>query len=179
MKPAIYIIALLSSLIFGSCSSVPTLQKYFVENSDNKDFIAFDLSSDILNSDNAKLTTAQKEALKSFEKINVLAFKLNNSNNGRFEKERAEVDMILKDPSYQKLMNLGFGGQGASVSYVEKDGHINEFVFFVKQNNLGFAVIRVLGKDMNPASILSIISVLKSSNIDLEQLKQLRDLMKK
>jgi hypothetical protein len=179
MKLALYIIALLSSLLFGSCKSEPTLQKYFVENTENKDFIAVDISSNILNVDQAKLTAVQKEALQSFDKINVLAFKLNDKNKTQFETERAKVNLILKDPNYQQLMRFGSGKQGASVSYVETDGHINEFVFFANKNDAGFAVVRVLGKDMNPTNIMNMISVLKESKIDLEQLKPLQELIKK
>lgn len=179
MKVVLFIIALLSSLIFGSCNSEPTLQKYFVENSENKDFVALDISSNILNVDKAKLTLVQKEALESFEKINVLAFKLNDKNKSQFETERAKVNLILKKPMYQQLMKFGSGKQGASVSYIENGDHINEFVVFANKNDAGFAVIRVLGKDMNPTRIMNMISVLKESKIDLEQLKPLQELIKK
>lgn len=179
MKVALFIIALLSSLLFGSCNSEPTLQKYFVENTENKDFIALDISSNILNVDKAKLTVVQKEALQSFDKINVLAFKLNEENKSQFETERAKVNLILKDSIYQQLMKFGSGKEGASVSYVEKGGKINEFVFFANKKDVGFAVVRVLGKDMNPTNIVNMISVLKDSKIDLEQLKPLQELIKK
>jgi len=179
MKLILFIITLLGSLVFGSCNSEPTLQKYFVENTENKDFIALDISSNILNVDKTKLTVAQSEALHSFDKMNVLAFKLNDKNKVQFETERAKVNLILKDKMYQQLMKFSSGKQGASVSYVGADDHINEFVFFANKNDAGFAVIRVLGKDMNPTNIMNMISVLKESKIDLEQLKPLQELIKK
>lgn len=179
MKVALFIIALLSSLLFGSCNSEPTLQKYFVENTENKDFIALDISSNILNVDKAKLTVVQKEALQSFDKVNVLAFKLNDKNKAQFETERAKVKLILKNPMYQQLMKFGSGKEGASISYVGTDDHINEFVFFANKKDAGFAIVRVLGKDMNPTNIMNMISVLKDSKIDLEQLKPLQELIKK
>jgi hypothetical protein len=179
MKIALFITTLLVGLVFGSCKSEPTLQKYFVENTENKDFIALDISSNILNVDQAKLTVAQKEALHSFDKMNVLAFKLNDKNKAQFETERAKVNLILKDTIYQQLMKFGSGKQGASVSYVGSDDHIKEFVLFANKNDAGFAVIRVLGKDMNPTNIMNMISVLKESKIDLEQLKPLQELIKK
>jgi len=179
MKVALFIITLLSSLLFGSCNSEPTLQKYFVENTEKKDFIALDISSNILNVDKTKLTAIQKEALQSFKKINVLAFKLNDKNKAQFEAERAKVNLILKNSDYQPLMKFGSGKQGASVSYVGTDDHINEFVFFANKNDTGFAVVRVLGKDMNPTNILNLISILKESKVDLEQLKPLQELIKK
>jgi len=40
-------------------------------------------------------------------------------------------------------------------------------------------VVRVLGKDMNPTNILNLISILKESKVDLDQLKPLQELIKK
>ncbi|SDG78968.1 protein of unknown function [Flavobacterium omnivorum] len=176
---AMYGMALLFSLFLISCNSEPTLQKYFVENTENKNFIALDVSPDILNVDKTKLSVAQNDALKSFDKMNVLAFKLNDKNKAEFETERAKVDLILKDKKYQQLMKFGSGKEGASVSFVGTDEHIEEFVFFANKKENGFAVVRILGKDMNPTSVMTMMSVLQQSNIDLEQLKPLQKLMSK
>lgn len=176
---AVYSIALLFSLFFISCNSEPTLQKYFVENTENKNFIALDVSSSVLNVDKAKLSSAQNEALQSFEKMNVLAFKLNGTNKAQFELERAKVNLILKDKKYQQLMKFGSGKEGASISYVGSDEHIEEFVLFANKKETGFAVVRILGKDMNPNNIMTMLSVLKESKIDLEQLKPLQEMFKK
>jgi hypothetical protein len=145
----VYGIALLLSLFLSSCNSEPSLQKYFVENTENKNFIALDVSPDILNVDKTKLSVAQSDALKSFDKMNVLAFKLNATNKAEFEKERAKVNLILKDKKYQQLMKFASGKEGASVSFVGTDDHIEEFVFFANKEENGFAVVRILGKDMN------------------------------
>ena len=174
-----YGILLLFSLFLISCNSEPTLQKYFVENTENKNFIALDVSPSILNVDKTKLSVAQNDALKSFDKMNVLAFKLNDKNKAEFEVERAKVDLILKDKKYQQLMKFGSGKEGASVSFVGTDEHIEEFVFYANKKENGFAVVRILGKDMNPTSVMTMMSVLQQSNIDLEQLKPLQQLMSK
>lgn len=175
---AIYGIALTCSLVLLSCNSEPTLQKYFVENTENKNFIALDLSPEILNIDPSKLSAAQKDALKSFDKMNVLAFKLTDKNKAEFETERAKVDLILKDKKYQQLMKFSSGNEGAAVSFVGSDEHIEEFVFYANRKENGFAVVRILGKDMNPTAVMTMMSVLQQSNIDLEQLKPLQQLMK-
>jgi hypothetical protein len=176
---AVYSLALVFSLFLISCNSEPTLQKYFVENTENKNFIALDVSPSILNVDKAKLSLQQNEALQSFEKMNVLAFKLNATNKAQFELERAKVNLILKDKKYQQLMKFGSGKEGASVSYVGSDEHIEEFVLFANKKETGFAVIRILGKDMNPNNIMTMMSVLKESRVDLEQLKPLQEMFKK
>ena len=174
----VYGLALLLSLFLVSCNSEPTLQKYFVENTENKNFIALDVSPNVPNVDKTKLSIAQSDALKSFDKMNVLAFKLNDKNKAEFEIERAKVNLILKDKKYQQLMKFGSGKEGASVSFVGTDEHIEEFVFFANKKENGFAVVRILGKDMNPTSVMTMMSVLQQSNVDLEQLKPLQQLMK-
>jgi len=175
----IYSIVSLVCLLLISCNSEPSLQKYFVENTENKNFIALDVSPSILNIDKTKLTTEQNEALQSFDKMNILAFKLNDRNKGQFEIEREKVSSILKDEKYQQLMKFGSGKEGASVSFVGSDDHIEEFVLFANKKENGFAVVRILGKDMNPTSIMTMMSVLQSANIDLEQLKPLQGMFKK
>jgi len=162
-----------------SCESKPTLQKYFVENIENKNFIALDVSPSILNLDQVQLTAEQKTALQSFDKMNVLAFKINDQNKAQFEIEKAKVNTILKDEQYQQLMKFSSGKEGASVSFVGDDEHIDEFVLYANRKDSGFAVIRILGKDMNPTGIMSMLSVLKTSNIDMEQLKPLQQLLSK
>lgn len=175
---AIYSISVFLSVLLMSCNSEPTLQKYFVENTENKNFIAMDVSPTILNVDETKLSVEQNSALHSFDKMNILAFKLDEKNKDQFEVERAKIDVILKDPKYQQLMKFGSGKQSASISYVGSDEHIEEFVLFANRKETGFAVIRVLGKDMNPTNIMTMLSVLKESQIDLEQLKPLQELIK-
>ena len=178
MKISVFTSALLVLATLISCKSEPSLQKYFVENTNNKDFIALDVSSSILNLDKAKLSAEQNEALKSFDKMNILAFKANDKNQAQFETERAKVKAILKDHKYQKLMSIGSGKDGASISYIGTDDNIKEFIVFANRKENGFAVVRVLGENMNPNNIMTIISVLKESKIDMEQLKPLQELVK-
>ena len=175
----IYNLAIIGSLLLTSCNNEPSLQKYFVENTENKNFIALDLSPSILNIDASKLSAEQNTALKSFDKMNILAFKLDAKNKAEFEVERAKINEILKDEKYQQLMKFGSGKEGASVSFVGSDEHIEEFVLFANKKKNGFAVIRILGKDMNPTGIMTMMSVLQKSNIDLEQLKPLQQLLEK
>ncbi|KUJ61796.1 hypothetical protein AR687_11295 [Flavobacteriaceae bacterium CRH] len=178
MKRSLFTSAIVALLTLISCSSEPSLQKYFVEKTDNKDFIALDVSPSILNLEKAKLSAEQTEALNSFDKMNILAFKANTKNQAEFETERAKVTAILKNPKYQQLMKFGSGKEGASVSFVGTDENIEEFVVFANKKENGFAVVRVLGKNMNPNNIMTLMSVLKESKIDMEQLKPLQQLIK-
>lgn len=165
------------SLLLVSCHSEPSLQKYFVENSERKDFIALDISPSVLNVDKSKLTAAQTKALGSFDKMNILAFKRNDKNAMKFETERSKVNAILKVEKYQQLMRFGSGKDGAVISFVGTDEHIEEFVVYANNSESGFAIVRVLGKDMNPTDIMNMISLIKDSKLNLEQLKPLQQMM--
>lgn len=177
MKIAFYL-AILISLLLLSCNSEPTLQKYFVENSEKKSFVALDVSSSILNIEKTKLTAEQKTALESFEKVNILAFKLDKTNQAEYTIESQKVTQILKGKDYQELMKVGSGKDGASVSFVGDEDNIDEFILFAKQKENGFAVVRILGNNMNPNNIMNMISLLNSSNLDMEQLKPLQEFIK-
>ena len=177
MKIASYF-AIIICLVLSSCTGEPTLQKYFVENSEKKDFIVLDVSSSIINVDKSKLTTDQKTALGSFDKMNILAFKLDEKNKSSYDMESQKVTEILKGEDYQELMKVGSGKDAASISYIGDDDHINEFILFAKKKDNGFAVVRILGNDMNPNNIMNMLSLLKSANVDMDQLKPLQALMK-
>ncbi len=176
---AIYFLTITLSLLLFSCNSKPSLQKYFVDNQEKPGFLTVDVSPSILNVDKTKLTPEQNKALASLEKMNILAYKIDLKNKGQFDVERKKVTEILKDTvNYQPLMKYGSGKDGASISFVGTENKINEFVLYGTKSDNGFAVVRILGKDMNPADALTLVSVLKSSNIDMKQLDALKGLMK-
>jgi len=175
----IFFLVVIVSFLFSSCNNEPSLQKYFVEKTDNKNFVVLDLSPKMLNIDSIKLTSEENAALKSFEKVNILAFKLDKSNKSEFETEKVKVGEILKEEKHQQLMKFGSGKNGASVSFIGDTEHIDEFVFYANNKENGFAVVRVLGKDMNPTGIFTLMSVLKNANVNLEQLKPLQQLIAK
>ena len=169
---------LLAALVLAGCSSEPTLQKYFVEKTEDKNFVAVDVSPSILNLDPATLNAEQKAALQSFEKMNILAFK-NAEDSTLYKTERAKVKELLKDEKYQELMKFGSAGSSGSLSFVGDSEHIDEFILFMAEKETGFAVVRILGKDMNPTGVMTLMSLLPQANLDQGQLKPLQDILSK
>lgn len=173
------VIFVLGALFLVSCEDKPSLQKYFVKNTESSDFIAVDLPQSFIKSDKIRLSENEKEALNSFDKMNILAFKSDATKTVAYDKEILEVKKILKDESYQQLMKAGSGNDGAAVYFVGADDeHIKEFVILAGKKENGFAIIRVLGTDMNPTHIFNMIGLLQKSDVNLEQLKPLQALMK-
>ena len=173
------LLLLVSGVMFlCSCEDKPTLQKYFVKNTESPKFIALDLASNSIKTDKMSLSETEKAALESFEKMNILAFKSDSTNALVYEKEIKEVKAILKDESYQQLMKAGSGNDGAAIYFVGNDDeHIEEFVILAGKKENGFAVVRVLGNDMNPTHVINMLTLLQKSNFDIEQLKPLQQLM--
>lgn len=168
-----------SVVLMVSCKDEPSLQKYFVENGDKKEFMTMDISSSILNINESKLSASEKKALESFDKVNVLAFKKDDKNNALYKKEIKEVKEILKDTTYQPLIKLNGVGHNASIMLVGDDKEIDELILFGNQKDLGFTVIRVLGDNMKPENAMEFLSVLQKSNIDMEQLKPILNFVNK
>jgi len=176
---AIYVLALTMSLLLFSCNSKPSLQKYFVDHQEKPGFMVVDISSNILNVEKAKLSAEQIKVLSSFSKMNILAYKLDPKNKEEFDIERNKVYEILKDTvNYQQLMKFGSRKDGASISFIGDEDKIDEFILYGVKSNNGFAVVRILGKDMNPADALTMLSVLKKSKIDMKKFEPLKGLMK-
>lgn len=177
MKKLILLIS--SVVLIWSCEEKATLQKYFVENTESSKFIAVDLAPNIIKTDKIALSETEKAALESFDKMNILAFRTDSTNIAAYDNEIKEVKAILKDKSYQQLMKAGSGNDGAAIYFVgDDDEHIEEFVILAGKKENGFAVVRVLGNDMNPTHIMNMLSLLQKSNLDLEQLKPLQGLIK-
>ncbi|WNM18794.1 DUF4252 domain-containing protein [Flavobacterium capsici] len=175
-----HLIGFIIAAMLLSCNSEPSLQRYFVDNSESKDFISVDVSSNIINVDKAKLSAEEKNALESFDKMNIIAFKMDSTGTKQkqFEAETAKIKQILKGEDYQELMKVGSGSNSASISFVGDEDHINEFVVYAKGKDTGFALVRILGDDMNPNNIMSILAIMKNANVDMAQLKPLEGLVK-
>lgn len=56
--------------------------------------------------------------------MNILAFRADSTDISGYDKEIKEVKAILKDESYQQLMKVGSGNDGAAIYFVgNDDGH--------------------------------------------------------
>ena len=177
MKRNLYLLGLMM-LVLVSCDQKPTLQKYFVKNTESKDFITLDVGTGFLKNDKMKLTADESKALESMQKLNVLIFKRNDKNAAEFDKQKTEVNNLLKSDNYDELMKMNFGEGGISVNTKGEGEHLEECVLFLNQKDTGFGVVRVLGDDMTPQNVMTIVGLLQKSNFSSGQLQPLMDIMK-
>ena len=121
MKTIKYYFVIIGLIILSACSSTQSLQEYYVDNSDNPNFISLDLPASLLNLDKVELTPGQREAVKSLKKLNVLAFKKTDSNGVDFEAEKAKVNAILKNDKFVQLMKLNSSFGRGVVKYLGRE----------------------------------------------------------
>lgn len=161
-----------------ACSSNQSLQEYYVENSENPNFLSIDLPVSLLNMEKADLTATQREALASLRKLNVLAFKKTDANSKVFELEKAKVKSILNNKNFNELMKMNTSFGKASIRYVGEDDAIDEMIIYGDNADKGFLLVRVLGDNMNPANIAQFMQALQKTDYKGEGLEKLADLIK-
>lgn len=161
-------------LLVGACSSTQSLQEYYVDNSENPNFISFDVPSSILRLEEANLTASQKEAVSSLKKLNILAFKKSGENEADFVAEKKQVKAILKNKKFTELMKMNTSFGKATIKYLGDEDAIDEIVIYGDNKEKGFALIRVLGNNMNPAHLVELIKAMEKSNYNGEGFSKLK-----
>ena len=164
---------------FTSCDQNPSLQTYFVDNELKPGFTSIDIPTSLLNIEQTSLTEEQKEAYKSIDKLNMLAFVLSDNNKAEYEVELNKVKEILNNPKYQELMRAGNSTDGKFlIKYLGDEDSIDELIIFGNANEKGFAIIRVLGDDMSAQKVVKLYSAVDASNINESQITQFTEFFK-
>jgi len=163
---------ILITALLVSCNNKPSLQKYYVDNQEAPNFWVTDIPTSLFAIDEKELSESQLKAYQSIVKLNFLAFKRDDNNSSIYENERKKVKEILSNDSYKPLIKYGGSKQGAIVKYLGSETKIDEVIFFASDDTKGFGIIRVLGDDMNPSKMLTLVDVVKKSKLDTLKLKQ-------
>ena len=173
-----FIIIVITVFTMWSCNDGLTLQRYFVDHQESKNFITQDLPISMLKIDDSKLTAEQKEAYKSVKRLNFLGYKVNETDTENFNSELAKVRSILKQEKYNDLIDFTYQGAKVSMKYLGDDEESDEIILFGSSNDLGFAVVRVLGDDMSPDKLMTLGSVFNNADVDGSQFKDMMSFFK-
>ncbi|WP_170164452.1 DUF4252 domain-containing protein [Sinomicrobium pectinilyticum] len=163
--------------VMSACGDGQSLQQYYVDSAEKEGFISLDIPSSMLNISNADLTEEQKEAYRSVKKLNVLALPVTTENREVFETEKAKVNAILAEGGFQELFRMSDKNRRAVLKYLGDDKSIDEVVFFGADPDRGFALVRILGKGMNPEKMMEFVKLIEKSDIDEGQLGDLKKLL--
>lgn len=164
---------------FQSCNQNASLQTYYVDNELAPGFTNLDIPVSMLKIDETTLTKTQKEAYESIEKLSLLAFVADETNTETMNLELAKVQAILKQTKYEELMRGGNSTDGKFIVKCIGDGdNVDEFILFGNSNESGFAIVRVLGDDMNFSKIMELSTVFNESDVGSEQLEKITKFFK-
>ena len=166
------------ALALVSCKDEGSIQNYFVEHQDKPEYLTLDLSPKMIDITEVELNEEQKEVYKSFEKVNILAYKTKNLTNENYTQELEKAKAIFKNERYSELMEFSDNGMKFRVNTIGDDDTVDEFLVLASSNELGFAVVRVLGNDMQPEKLYQLISQMQNADVDENQLQKLMDYFK-
>ena len=160
---------LFSLFVFMACDTKPTIQTYFVDHQETPNFISMDIPVSFLGIDDIELTKAQNEAVNSIDKLNMLGYSLKTGSLDVFNEEVVKIRSLLKADDYNELMRIGSPKDGkVKISYTGDDDAMDELIVFGESKEFGFAIIRVLGDDMNVSKIMELGPII--NKLDTKQM---------
>ena len=168
----------LATVIFISCGDGLSLQRYYVDNQEAKNFITQDLPLSMIEIDKSTFTNEQKEAYESVNKLNFLGYKSNEENLETFNAELTKVKTILSNSKYNDLMEFNDKGNKIIVKYIGDDDEADEIVVLGSAQEMGFGIVRILGNDMNPEKMVTLIHAFQKANIEESQVQDIMSFFK-
>ncbi|WP_417874795.1 DUF4252 domain-containing protein [Xanthomarina gelatinilytica] len=180
MNPSIKLtfFSLLACIMLVSCNNGESLQTYFVDNQETPDFISADIPTTIVELDQTTLTEDQKEAYNSVKRLNFLGFKLTENNQDAYAQELSKVKSILNDKKYIELMEFNDRAAKVVVKYIGDDNAADEFIVFTSSKDMGFGIVRILGNDMRPEKMATLVNAIQNADIDSSQLEDIAGFFK-
>lgn len=168
----------LTTAFLASCGDGVSLQRYYVDNQEAKNFISQDIPLSMLEIDKSNFNPEQLEAYNSVNKLNFLGYKSNKSNLDAYNIEIEKVKSILKDSKYNDLMEFSDKGNKVFVKYVGDGDQADEVIVFGTAKDMGFGIVRILGNDMNPDKMITLIGALQQANIGASQVQDIMNFFK-
>jgi hypothetical protein len=160
------------SVTFVSCGNTTSLQSYFVDHQEAKNFMTQDIPLSMVEIDKSEFTQAQTEAYNSVKRLNFLGYKASETDSETFKKEVEQIKTILSDSKYNDLMEFSDKGNKIYVKYIGTDEDADEVVIFGSAKDRGFGIVRILGDDMNPEKMVTLINVLQHANVEEGQIEE-------
>ena len=109
----------------------------------------------------------------------MLGYSISEANTEEYQAELAKINTILKDERYEELMRGGNAKDGKFiVKYIGDDSLIDELIVFGSSNERGFAIVRILGDDMDPAKILKLGDVINQIESDENSVQDFMEFFK-
>ena len=78
----------------------------------------------------------------------------------------------LTKPNLPRLSNK------IQVKYIGTDDEADEVILFGSSKELGFAIVRILGDDMSPDKMVTLINAMQNANLEEAQIERITNFFK-
>ena len=168
-------ITFFATILLQGCGKDLSLQRYFVENQENENFITQDFPLSMVGIDTSNFTEEQIQAYNSVNKLNFLGYKVNKNHIADYHAEVEKVKAILGHSKYNSLIEFNDKGNKVVVKYIGDDHEADEVVVFGYSKQMGFGIVRVLGHDMNPEKMATLIGAVQKTDINTNKVNHIID----
>lgn len=171
MKSSLYVFLLVLLTALTGCQE-KSLQKYLVEKQDDPHFLKADIAPGMFDGFTNSLENEEREVLNRVKKVNLVAYKIDETNRGDYQKEKEEVQKILKQDKYIDLTRIKSNSWSAQFLYVGKETAIDEVIVFASDDEKGFAIARLVGDKIQPEHLLKIIQATESGDFNVSAIEE-------
>lgn len=163
-------LAVASFLLLVSCSSKPSLDRFFVDHQEQIGFIVQDLPKSLVPMNVEELPAAERAAYESLDKANVLFYRAESGTPAQMNAYYDEVDALLDPEEFTTLMSTEGETWGMNMYYSGDKEDIDSFVILAKDPKIGFTIVRLLGDDMSVGELLKLYQYAETNGVDMSNL---------
>ncbi|MFD2567674.1 DUF4252 domain-containing protein [Pseudotenacibaculum haliotis] len=166
MKKITTVLALFVLTLFASCNSEESLQQYMVASQEKDGFMTIDIPINFIKPKSLDVPADVQETIKSIKKVNLVALPY-QGNEEAYTVEKDKLNKILKTDKYKSLMRMNAQGIKMNIYYTGSADAIDEVIAFGYAKDKGVGVARILGENMDPSKI---ITMMNNITLDGDQL---------
>jgi len=167
MKGILKFFLLSSFIMLMSCGQEPSLQKYFVQHQEDEGFMHLDVSTNMLFNNLNNIPEEDREKLRAFRKINVLALPINGKNDKQYQKEKEKVLSIFQQGKYKLLIKMKYSQANFQLYYLGQPENIEEIIIMAYSDEKGFTIARVLGNQLSADVLVETINSAKYGDLEM------------
>ena len=159
--------------VMMSCSSNPSIERYFVDHENKEGFASFTVPADILKvKDAAQVDEDAVEALDKLNSLLVLRYEQSEMQPELFGEYLAELNACLNPERYEDIFTMSSGNMRMSLKIARSSSNekkLNELVGFIIQDS-SFVIARLTG-EIEPDKLAKL-----ARNIDLNAMMENEEL---
>ena len=173
-----FCICLALVLSLTACKQENSIQTFFVEHQELANYSVIDISSTLMDFEDADLSQEEKEAYKSLDKLHVLLYAKDSLDTKKLAKELKAINKVFKNEAYTEMMQFSDDGIKFKINTIGNEDTVDEVLVLASSQDKGFAAIRVIGDNMHPEKIANLISKMQKADVDEGKLKGIMDFLK-